>query len=454
MRVVSPQVASTTMTRDPETDSEPTRFEAPAPTAAELGPSWGLRLSGVEGLRGIAAFSVLVAHLAAETTQRLESDNGPFWTVAGLMRHGLTLFFVLSGFLLFRPFVSAMVTGRRAPSAGQFLRNRALRIFPGYVVILLLVSLVLRTARLSSAPPTTSYERSGTLTLTDTLVSLPLLQTLVPDYMRVGLGAAWSLTVEFCFYLLLPVLAYGALRFTRRSTRVWHCALAPGALLLVVGLTGKGWVAAQLSSMTSQQQYAFQWGHHWTAVGARSILVHGDLFAYGMFVAVVYVAYETGRLNVSQAARIRGAALPIALGCAIASARHLIAGYEDSFAACAASGLLLLVILNKRNGTRNRAATLLDSTVARQFGVISYGIYLWHIPVIWWLQKRNLLFPSESVPAYLGNLVWVVGISAALATLTYQLAEKPALARKKRTDASASVAAKQPSVGAANLPLR
>lgn len=106
---------------------------APLPGVA---PSWGGRLDGIEGLRGLAAASVMAAHTVILLRDTAEEE--PFLSLlTGLSLQGLTLFFVLSRFLLFRPYASVAMYGRPAPRWRDFLRNRVLRIWPAYVVILL-----------------------------------------------------------------------------------------------------------------------------------------------------------------------------------------------------------------------------------------------------------------------------------------------------------------------------
>src|SRR4051794_14188475 len=113
-------------------------------------PSWGRRLVGIEGLRGFAALSVLVHHV---TIRLADSDRiGWFAQVGDWLTHGLTLFFVLSGFLLFRPFAASIVESRPLPSIKKYARNRFLRIYPAYLVIVLLVGLVFGAAYTEGPP--------------------------------------------------------------------------------------------------------------------------------------------------------------------------------------------------------------------------------------------------------------------------------------------------------------
>src|SRR5215204_2738054 len=108
-------------------------------------PTTGDRLEGVEGLRAIAAGSVLVYHtwiIAAPSGAW--ADAGPLAPLLPDLSFGVVLFFTLSGFLLYRPFVAGLLGHRPHPQFARYLRNRFLRIAPAYIVILLSAALVLR----------------------------------------------------------------------------------------------------------------------------------------------------------------------------------------------------------------------------------------------------------------------------------------------------------------------
>ena len=122
-------------------------------------PSSGVRLAGIEGLRGIAAFSVLCFHvmlvLRANDAVHIAVDP-----LSGVLSHGLTLFFVLSGFLLYRPYVRGILRDRPTPQPKEFLRNRVLRIWPAYLVILVIVGFVFGLARIDAHSSGSMAQRS------------------------------------------------------------------------------------------------------------------------------------------------------------------------------------------------------------------------------------------------------------------------------------------------------
>src|SRR5437899_2546960 len=91
------------------------------------------RLAALDGLRAVAAGSVLVYHCwLFSSPARLSWNLGPLTTFMQPLQAGVVLFFVLSGFLLYLPIARSIVGGGAKPSTRRYLRNRALRILPAY----------------------------------------------------------------------------------------------------------------------------------------------------------------------------------------------------------------------------------------------------------------------------------------------------------------------------------
>lgn len=93
------------------------------------------RFTGADGVRAIACLSVILHHLS----QRLAMPAQEKWlqevqSVALLGNSGVSLFFVLSGFLLSFPFWSAYLENEAFPSIRTYAKRRAARIMPGYYV--------------------------------------------------------------------------------------------------------------------------------------------------------------------------------------------------------------------------------------------------------------------------------------------------------------------------------
>jgi len=253
------------------------------------------RLPGIEGLRGIAACSILAYHAWLFSSPAKPGWNlGPITAFVPPLQSGVTLFFVLSGFLLYRPISDALLHGRPLPSISRYLRSRALRILPAYWTVLLITGLAGTTilgashSGLRVGPP-----GDARLLLEDAL----LVANYRPSTMWTGVLPAWSVTIEIAFYLALPALAVMAAALARRGERdsPTRAALAPIAVLLVVGFGGK--VAAALFVPGPGRSAASDWH----AVLERSLLTHADLFAFGMLAALLLSLHRDGALRIPPA---------------------------------------------------------------------------------------------------------------------------------------------------------
>lgn len=399
---------------------------------AEEQPTWGDRLPGLEGLRGLAAVAVLLYHVQRQLSP--STTEVPVLSEITFLSHGVTLFFVLSGFLLFRPFVAARVGGERMPRTRRYLVNRLLRIFPGYLAVLLVVSLLFRTAWL---PPRADGEpdRFGMLSLPDTLLEATLLQSYFPSTVRTGLEVAWTLTVELTFYLLLPLLAGLAAKAAHR----WVAVLIPVGFMFAVGIAGKTWYVLGNAGLSSSEQVTFEWGANWTTVISRSILVHADLFAWGMLAAVIFVALRNGDLPVSWMRRrwMLGVGAAVVL---VVSTLPRIGILVEPLVALSSALLLLLVVLPpSRGGEWGTAARFLETGPVRWLGLVSFSIYLWHLPLLRLLRDHGLVF-GDDVAGLFGNITLIAALTFGLSALSYNLVEAPALRLKKRLSGRATAA--------------
>jgi peptidoglycan/LPS O-acetylase OafA/YrhL len=389
------------------------------------------RLPGIEGLRAIAASSIVVLHVwQFSSPQALHSPNV---VARGLytLTAGVTLFFTLSGFLLFRPFAAAIARSRPLPSFRAYLRNRALRILPAYWVILAVTSLVLGVAAIR--------DKSGALSTGRLSDPFKLIETALfvngyrPRTLEIGILPAWSLAVEVVFYLTLPLLvlcAYGlARRATTRRGRTLMLLAAPAAIL-AIGLVGKA-----LAAYVVPGPPLAGWTQTWHAVIERGFLGQADLFAFGMILAVVYVAFlDSGRYL---SAKGRWALGVSGLGAFAVCARVLPVGAGQSYllentAEAAAIAVLLAVIVLPSPPHEQRRITLrvLESRLLVAIGLGSYSLFLWHEPVIDWLRSHGVMVDGWG--GLLLNLGVVVVVLAPVCYLTYRFVEAPALRRKRR----------------------
>src|SRR5919109_4752033 len=146
--------------------------------ASRVAPSSGSRLAGIEGLRALAASSIVVFHcwLVASPSGAVRLGVMSRFVFPNLPV-GVTLFFALSGFLLYRPFAGALMRAQDGPRLRAYLRNRALRILPAYWVILLASACLLQSVFVRE----TAYDL-GTGSLVDRPVTLIATGLFVQNY--------------------------------------------------------------------------------------------------------------------------------------------------------------------------------------------------------------------------------------------------------------------------------
>lgn len=170
---------------------------AALPTPAGSGPEFPV----LDSLRALASLAVVATHVSFWAG----AYAAPVWgTALARLDVGVALFFVLSGFLLSRPWFARRAAGAPPPGTGRYLWKRALRILPVYLVTVV-AALTLLPGNSGAGP----VRWLTTLTMTNTYVDDRL-----PD----GLTQMWSLATEVAFYAVLPLLMWCTLR-PHRSRR-------------------------------------------------------------------------------------------------------------------------------------------------------------------------------------------------------------------------------------------
>jgi peptidoglycan/LPS O-acetylase OafA/YrhL len=184
------------------------------------------RVASLTGIRAVAAILVVGTHAAYTTGKYV---HGYFGLICSRMEIGVPIFFVLSGFLLFRPWVKSLATNAPPPSVGIYAWHRVRRIMPAYTVTVLLAYLVYQFRMAGPNPGHTWIGLFRNLTLTQIYTG-----DYLRSYLHQGLTQMWSLAVEGAFYVVLPLLAYLLLVVVcRRRWRPAPLLAALAALALV-----------------------------------------------------------------------------------------------------------------------------------------------------------------------------------------------------------------------------
>ena len=151
----------------------------------------------IDSLRALACLLVIAAH--AVTFAKFEPTQPLPWRVWLVGAVGVTLFFVISGYLVAGPFARAFLEHRAPPPTRPFILRRAARILPGWWIALAAALLVLRLRGLP-------LPGLGVLLPHVALVQIYLPQADSP------LSVGWTLCVELIFYLSIPLLTAIAVR--------------------------------------------------------------------------------------------------------------------------------------------------------------------------------------------------------------------------------------------------
>ena len=200
------------MTVDPGRGHPATATTAQAVSRYASGSRPRVHHAGIDLLRIVAAMMVFIAHVQGS----LGVSGGPVGRELDGGRVGVVIFFALSGYLLYRPFVLGRV------STVQYVVARFARIYPAY--LLALIGLTIFTADRTFLDKPAAY--------------LLLAQNYDADlFGNPFLGVAWSLQLEVTFYLLLPGVALAIRRLSLGSTGLHLAWLGTiGGLSLVSAL--------------------------------------------------------------------------------------------------------------------------------------------------------------------------------------------------------------------------
>jgi peptidoglycan/LPS O-acetylase OafA/YrhL len=184
------------------------------------------RVAALTGIRAVAALLVVLTHAAYTTGKYTQGYLGLVYSRAEM---GVPIFFVLSGFLLFTPWVRAAATGTAAPSLRRYGWHRVRRIMPAYVITVLVAYGIYHFRSAGPNPGHTWMGLFRNLTLTQIYTDGYMF-----SFLHQGLTQMWSLAVEAAFYVALPLLAYLLLVvLCRRAWRPRRLVLGLGVLALM-----------------------------------------------------------------------------------------------------------------------------------------------------------------------------------------------------------------------------
>lgn len=369
------------------------------------------RFGGLDGLRAIGALAVMCTHVGFDSGDSL---RGPFMGLLSRLDAGVALFFVISGFLLYRPHLVAMVEAKPRPATGNYLWHRALRIVPALWIATALAAFLL------PQPPQ--------VTLAWYLRHAALIQIYFAANQVAGLTQMWSLATEGAFYVSLPLIAWFMSRRGFSNRREVYRQLI---VLVVFTVGGPLWKAVMSSP-----------DHLENALWLPGYL---GWFGAGMSLAVWQVARSERLIPDGILGKLAGSPGTVWAGAlaVFALATSSLAGPYDlstSTPGQAATKSVLYAVLAVLIVFPAVAATdessepavvrALGGRVGHFLGDISYGVFAYHVVV---LGVVEILIGHIVFTGGFALMFWpTLSVSVVLATLSYHLIERPIMRRGRR----------------------
>jgi peptidoglycan/LPS O-acetylase OafA/YrhL len=290
------------------------------------------RVAALTGIRFFAASYVFIYHYGASAAGHANAP-GPAVTFLDNGYVGVSMFFILSGFILSHAHFERPVAYRRA---SRFFRARIARIYPVYLFALA-VSLPLAWRTLDAAK---------------ILAVLSLTQSWGPARAKLGdawVTPAWTLSLEWSFYLAFPLLASIARRCSCKILAM--TAAADAAVMIAGGVAG------------------IHPGDHHTQAWAATLplpCIRGTEFFYGIL--LYHIVRRLPPTSAVRNANLPAIAIAAALPCLLALSPdpHLVSLAASLF------GMLLCALFT----TESRLKSALQTSALFRLGAASYALYI------------------------------------------------------------------------------
>jgi peptidoglycan/LPS O-acetylase OafA/YrhL len=393
-------------------------------------------LDALLALRGIACLIVVIFHCSIPQKSIIYQNYDFSWVLLGDGQVAVWIFFCLSGYLMGKAFYTQRYEANRSGFT-QFIINRALRIFPLYYFSVLILSIFVY-------PEIFQVENWGKLlricTFTYTF-PLPIVSNLDTPFNPV----LWSLSTEVQFYLIVPFI-YTAFRYFLVTKKK--------IILTVIVLVFMGFFLRLAAFITRPIH--------------TSLILNLDVFLMGFLINAWFQCNKKLMdLNlVTLSAKIRKKLNLKLISVSLLIIFYLVTSYHGYYAELwnvqprpglmgesifrtitsfflwptLTAILTTLFIYAFESSTvyndyyKNRKLSLqtcLENPlrILEIMGVLSYGIYLWHLPI---RDKVSPMFPSTTpLDTFYQRLLATLILSTILATVTYYIVELPTSRKKK-----------------------
>jgi peptidoglycan/LPS O-acetylase OafA/YrhL len=362
----------------------------------------------LDGLRGLAALSVVLYHTFLYTGERGDAYRAmPTWSWAISSGYvGVAIFIVLSGYLLMLPVATNPDGLRFRRGTWDFVKRRSRRILPPYYFSLLMALVLIWFVPIMGEPRNTQWDTKIPVTTEGLVSHLLMVHNLDRDWFGEINGPLWSVAAEFQIYFIMALVLLPLFR------------LVPPSLVVLVTAVWTGWLAIGGS---------YEFMHPWYIC----------LFAAGMWAAQL-----TLRPGADKVARWVGLALLLAAPVALFVARsakinHRDWLYKTTYWPEMALGLAVAALLVWAGhvylrGDRPAVLRLLSSAPLLRLGLFSYTLYLCHSPLIGLANLLLLPLGLSTVTQYFVLTFLVVPVVMVICYGFYLLVERHFLNTRQR----------------------
>ena len=370
------------------------------------------RLAGLDGLRGLAALAVFGVHY----NQIVEVDVqlGPFdlYRLFVNGEYGVALFFILSGLLLSQPFWKAILYGADWPNSRTYVIRRLARILPAYYLALTVLILL------------SGYWRYGQA-WTDILLHYSFLFNYA-EFSIFSINAPfWTLAVEVQFYVLLPFLFLLLRRLSARNIVI---------VLVLLSLVAYGlnyWLVSSFDKVILWPgSMTLTWIRPYGAVVTHSLLAHLPHFFIGVIFGAVLLHLKTARPESAVTGDWRfEAVFWVSFGLVfVLLATELGDRIQVPYGRYGLPLVpLLLGAMILSTPFTTAARRLLDNGPVRVLGVLSYGVYIFHLPALRFVDRTMAEQGLDAAEHWVYLGVISLALTLLAATMSYYLVERPAL---------------------------
>jgi len=332
-------------------------------------------VGALDGLRGIAVILVLLSH---------SSNNSIYFHKAiafnGIGKGGVYLFYVLSAYLLDRQ-ISLALMNHSTDSFfwRRYFLRRFLRIYPLFIVSLFV------------------FWAASNAGVTTTIVNA--IDILKHIFLLEGMGVFWSIPVEFKYYLLSPFILLVCHRYLQWDIR------KIGIFFIV------------LSAITLGADMVF----HFHKISTMKYLI---IFLTGTFLAI-YTIRVTPLISTSRWAKGIGIMGFVALLCCMVMNPNFMGDWVGISTSNNGRKVMMIyaflcgIMLFSAHYDKGLFKRFLENKFLRFVGVISFSVYLFHMPVIFFIRDEMI-----KIPDFL-KIYFFFGATIFLSIITYLLIERP-----------------------------